>query len=72
VSAAEFEAAAQVIPGVMELILLTGSFDYMVRVACRDQTQLMEIIEQLRARAGADNTLSRIILKTSSVHADLP
>lgn len=71
-SAAEFEAAAQVIPGVLELTLLTGSFDYMVRVACRDQTHLMEIVEQLRTRAGADNTLSRLVLKSTTVPNELP
>ena len=71
VPAPEFEAAVQNIPGILELTLMTGSFDYMVRVACRDQTHLMKVIEQLRAGSGAQDTHSRVILRSIRSRAPL-
>lgn len=72
VPAAQFEAAVQNVPGVIELTLMTGAFDYMVRVACRDQTHLMQVIEQLRAGSGAQDTQSRVILRAVRGKAQLP
>lgn len=72
VPAAQFEAAVQNVPGVVELTLMTGAFDYMVRVACRDQTHLMQVIEQLRAGSGAQDTQSRVILRAVRSRAPLP
>jgi Lrp/AsnC family leucine-responsive transcriptional regulator len=72
VPAQEFEAAVGHIPGVLELTLMTGAFDYMVHVACRDQTHLMQVIEQLRAGSGAQDTHSRVVLRSTRVRSALP
>lgn len=50
-SAARFEEAIAAIPGIQEATLMTGSYDYMLRVACRDQADLVRLIEALRDRA---------------------
>lgn len=62
-TAAHFEAVIQTIPGVVEAMLLTGSYDYVLRVACRDHSELMRVIEALRSRAGVQDTHSRVILR---------
>jgi Lrp/AsnC family leucine-responsive transcriptional regulator len=72
VAAPQFEAAVMNIAGIIELTLMTGAFDYMVRVACRDQTHLMQIIEQLRASSGAQDTQSRVILRSTRGRSALP
>jgi Lrp/AsnC family transcriptional regulator, leucine-responsive regulatory protein len=48
-------------------MLMTGSFDYAVRVACRDQDDLITVTEYLRDEGGAQETYSRVILKVISV-----
>ncbi len=60
-SAREFESALRTLPGVVEALLLTGAFDYQLRVACQDQTSLVRLIESLRA-IGVQDTHSRVIL----------
>lgn len=66
-SAQDFEAAIQSIPGILEASLMTGSYDYMLRVACIDQLDLMRLIEALRQRAGVQDTHSRVILQNKLV-----
>jgi Lrp/AsnC family leucine-responsive transcriptional regulator len=61
-SAAHFEAVVQTIAGVVEVFLLTGSYDYQLRVACRDHGDLVRLIESLRSKAGVQDTHSRVIL----------
>lgn len=51
-TAAFFEAALQGISGVVEAVLVTGGHDYQLRVVCRDQTDLVRIVEALRTQAG--------------------
>jgi Lrp/AsnC family transcriptional regulator, leucine-responsive regulatory protein len=67
VSALAFEKALKGVPQIQSAILVTGSFDYAVRVACRDQVDLMTVTEYLRDKAGAQETYSRVILKEISV-----
>ena len=43
--------------------LVTGSFDYSLRVACSDRADLAAVTETIRERAGAQETYSRIILR---------
>ncbi|MBC3863312.1 Lrp/AsnC family transcriptional regulator [Undibacterium jejuense] len=62
-TAAYFESVIASIPGVLEATLMTGSSDYMLKVACTDQIDLMRLIESLRERAGVQDTYSRLILK---------
>ena len=68
-SAARFEEAIAAIPGIQEATLMTGSYDYMLRVACRDQADLVRLMEALRDRAGVQDTTSRVILRQVDVHA---
>lgn len=42
---------------------MTGSYDYMLRAACRDQADLVRLMEALRERAGVQDTTSRLILR---------
>lgn len=68
-SAARFEEAIAAIPGIQEATLMTGSYDYMLRVACHDQADLVRLMEALRERAGVQDTTSRVILRQVDVHA---
>lgn len=70
-SAEQFEAAIASIPGIIEATLMTGAHDYMLRVACFDQADLVRLIEALRARAGVQDTYSRVILRRIPVAAPL-
>jgi Lrp/AsnC family transcriptional regulator, leucine-responsive regulatory protein len=67
VSAAAFEKALQGVSQIQSATLLTGSFDYAVRVACRDQGDLVEVTEYMRNKCGAGETYSRVILREISV-----
>jgi Lrp/AsnC family leucine-responsive transcriptional regulator len=71
VTAQAFEATLQTVPGVVEAILMTGNFDYMVRVACADQAALVRLNENLRARGGVQDTNTRIMLRTLRISAPL-
>ncbi len=70
-SAKQFEKAIQTIPGILEATLLTGKSDYMLRVACTDQLDLVRLIESLRERAGVQETQSHLILKKFDVQSVL-
>lgn len=63
VTAQTFEAVLHIIPGIVEACLTTGSFDYMLRVACRDQDALVTLTENLRARGGVQETYTRVVLR---------
>jgi Lrp/AsnC family leucine-responsive transcriptional regulator len=67
----EFEEVVKTIPGVLEVALLTGNYDGLLRVACKDQAQLLRLIDTLRDRAGVQDTYSRVILHQTPVHAPL-
>jgi Lrp/AsnC family transcriptional regulator, leucine-responsive regulatory protein len=60
-SAQHFEAV--VAPGVVSMAILTGSFDMRLRVVCKDQADLVRLIETLRTRAGAEETNSSLICR---------
>ena len=62
-SAEDFERGLAAVPGLLEYSLTTGSFDYMLRVACFDQADLVRLTEHLRASGGVAETYSRIILR---------
>jgi Lrp/AsnC family leucine-responsive transcriptional regulator len=70
-SAAHFEEVVQSIPGVVDAFLLTGTYDYALRVACRDHADLVRLIETLRSRAGVQDTHSRVILHQMTMRAPL-
>ncbi|MBE0548696.1 MAG: Lrp/AsnC family transcriptional regulator [Rubrivivax sp.] len=58
-----FETALRHLPQVLSAILMTGSFDYAVRVACTDREDLMQLTETLRRTAGVSETYTRLILR---------
>lgn len=62
-TAEHFEAVIETIPGVIEANLVTGNYDYLLRVACRDHADLMRLVEALRRQAGVQDTHSRVVLK---------
>jgi Lrp/AsnC family leucine-responsive transcriptional regulator len=62
-AAEDFERALADVPGVVECTLTTGSFDFTLRVACRDREDLVRIAEHLRTQAGAAETYTRIVLR---------
>jgi Lrp/AsnC family leucine-responsive transcriptional regulator len=66
-SAAAFEKAIRGFPQIVSAMLVTGSFDYMVRVACADRDDLVRITETLREKAGVHETYSRVILRELTV-----
>lgn len=61
--AERFEAAVERIPGVAQLVLTTGGSDYTIRVACKDQADLVRLIEALRAAVPIAETYSRLVLR---------
>ncbi len=70
-TAESFENAIATLPGMLEATLVTGRFDYLLRVACRDQEALVELTETLRARGGVQETYSRLPLRTVEVRGRL-
>ncbi|MBS0320443.1 MAG: Lrp/AsnC family transcriptional regulator [Proteobacteria bacterium] len=66
-----FEREIASMPGVLEATLVTGRFDYMLRVACRDQEALIALTEDLRARTAVQDTYSRLPLRTIRVRGRL-
>lgn len=62
-AALDFETALRHMPQVLSATLMTGSFDYAVRVACIDRDELMQITELLRQKAGVRDTYTRLVLR---------
>ncbi len=62
-SALDFEAALRHMPQLVAATLMTGSFDYALRVACEDQQELMTLTETLRRHGGVQDTYTRLILR---------
>ncbi len=71
-SADEFERAIRNVPQVRTATLLTGAFDYALRVACSDRADLADLTETIRDKAGAQETDSRIILREITDGAPAP
>jgi len=71
-SAQKFEAVVAKIPGIVSAATVTGDFDFRVRVACKDQSDLMRVIDTLRARAGVQGTNSAVICHEINVSDGLP
>ena len=71
-SADDFERALRDVPQVVTATLVTGSFDYALRVACADRADLALVNETLRNKAGAQETYSRVILREVQVGPPAP
>jgi Lrp/AsnC family leucine-responsive transcriptional regulator len=62
-SAQSFESVAMKLPGVVSAAILTGALDFRLRVACKGQSELVQLIETLRSRAGVQETNTTVILR---------
>ena len=63
VSMEAFEKALRGLKGVQEAASVTGQFDARLRVVCRDPDDLGFLIEQIRAKTGAQETSSTVICR---------
>lgn len=61
-SAKMFETVAMKFSSVLSMTAMTGALDFRLRVACRDQTDLVQLIEVLRSKAGVQETNTSLIL----------
>ena len=71
-TAAAFEAAIRQLPQVLSAKLLTGSFDFSLDVVCVDRADLAAVTEHIREKAGAQETYSRIVLRSIRFGGPLP
>lgn len=62
-AALDFENALRHVPQILSAVLMTGSFDYAIRVACESREELMQVTEQLRRHAGVRETYTRMVLR---------
>lgn len=51
------------IPGVKEVMEISGDYDIVVRVEARDSTELNNVIESIRSVKGVESTLTSLVLK---------
>lgn len=69
-SAQRFEGVALKMPGVISAAILTGALDFRLRVVCEGHSELVQLIEALRSRGGAQETNTTVILREfSKAHA---
>jgi len=50
-------------PEVRRAVWTTGNYDFTLEVACKDQDNLVHLIEELRKRAGIQETYTRLICR---------
>lgn len=62
-AALDFENALRHVPQILSAVLMTGSFDYAIRVACESREELMQVTELLRRHAGVRETYTRMVLR---------
>jgi Lrp/AsnC family leucine-responsive transcriptional regulator len=58
----EFEKVARALSGIVEIVTVTGSFDYQLKVACRDEADLSDHLVRIRNAEGVDRTSTQLIL----------
>lgn len=63
----EFARLAIGLPATQKVAFVTGRFDYIVQLACRDTADLDETVRQLRTRGGVAATETRIVMRESDV-----
>lgn len=62
----KFEHQVKTLPAVREITFVTGRFDYQIRVACTGADDLDRTVRALRQKAGAAQTETRIVMRSSS------
>ena len=70
---AAFEAAVQAIPEVMECYLMTGEFDYLLRVVVRDMADFERLHNEALTRLpGVARVNSSVAIRTVTKSTELP
>lgn len=62
---ASFERLALRLPATQRVAFVTGRFDYIVQLACRDTADLDETVRQLRSKGGVAATETRIVMRAT-------
>lgn len=57
-----FENAVRGISGVVDVTMVTGRYDYQVKLACVDQDDLTKKLVKLRSQPGVQESYTRLIL----------
>lgn len=52
-----------IIPGVKEVMEISGDYDILVKVEARDSAELNNIVESIRSVKGVESTLTSLVLK---------
>jgi Lrp/AsnC family leucine-responsive transcriptional regulator len=65
----EFERVVTRLPAVLELVFLTGRFDYQLRVACKDADDLDHTVRAVRRDGGVAATETRIVMRSTDLQA---
>jgi Lrp/AsnC family leucine-responsive transcriptional regulator len=60
---ARFEEAITRLDAVADAVHVTGRFDYQLRVACRDTSELDRLLRTLKRDAGVAETETRVVLR---------
>lgn len=68
----QFEQAIQAVPEVMECYLMSGDFDYLLRVICRDHADYMRIHDRLTGLPGVLRVQSSFALRTVRATTEIP
>lgn len=68
----EFFERIRATPQVQECHLLTGEYDYLLKVLCRSSEHLYEILQIVQAWPGVGHTRSSLVLKTEKDTRDVP
>jgi Lrp/AsnC family leucine-responsive transcriptional regulator len=67
----EFSKLALKLHPVSEVLHLAGAPDYMLRVGCRDTTELDALLRTLRLRLGAADTDTTLILRSGPPQGEI-
>ena len=62
---ATFERLALGLPATQHIAFVTGRFDYIVHLACKDAGDLDQTVRELRSRGGVAATETRIVMRTT-------
>ena len=61
----QFERVVLGLPATESVTFVTGRFDYIVRLACKDAADLDQTVRQLRSRGGVAATETRIVMRAT-------
>jgi Lrp/AsnC family leucine-responsive transcriptional regulator len=59
----QFERLARSLPATQTVAFVTGRFDYLLRLACRDTADLDQTVRELRSKGGVAATETRIVMR---------